>query len=599
MTAGGPLVQIVILWPRRKECHLGLFARRLVSSELEPVLGDGTWALAYLPVVFVTRTGDEVAYDGRVLKPQAGTASRLQLLCKTSALRRARVRIPICVDAETVVKVFIDGELVRVTALAPVASGRRTIRILVQDVTRWTEGREATPLHLQFSSNDQSDSLFILLSEDLPHCRPMLLQRGGGRYAWTSALYFLLAWTNLLTVAVVALANLRIQDATLRTYAVLGTCVMWIAGLLGLPDLAKIPVRTWIRRLFAATHPVAGGFLLRRRRELALAALAGVLVASGAAFQQIVHCYWVRQRYTSLIREGLRLSDDVSPAAVAALELVPWRREAQILVERSAFEARQAANREDRFRRVAASLDEAPGLEAAIRSALSNQLPPYLVASPALSNPVVWYASLIIEGESFGENRLVEKAKSLLRSSNDPEATLLLANLEITDKTIDGDVQEQRVKDLERRLKSTTIPLTLLGTHSYLAACDMLAGYHLAGCEKEAASYWLENELRARAKAGGETLWLRPPEKFTAYYLFALYGGMTNANVDRESPGARRAQRLAVHNDCDYRAEFRRIAETSASQFSKREGWEKGTVIAQIGRLEAFLEDSLNQGWRY
>jgi hypothetical protein len=588
---------------RNPEGDLGLFTRKLISRELEPVLEEsGNWTRAYLPVTFFTGRGGQVRYRGRVLKPQAGTGSRLQLLCKTTALRRARVRIPICVKGNTVVKVFVDGELARVATLAPITSGQFTLRILVQEVTRWTEASEATLLQLQFSYDDQSDSVFVLQSEDQPKCRPTLLQRRGGRYVWTSALYFLLSWANLLTVAVVALANLRIQDETLRTYAVLGTCVMWIAGLLGLPDLAKIPVRAWIRRLFAATRPLSGSWFVQRRRELAIVALTGVLVASGSAFIEVVQCYWVRQRYTSLIRQGERSKDDISPAAIAALKLVPWRREAQILIERSAFEARNVANQDERFRRIAAGVDDTPGVYAAIRSALSNQLPSYLVVdSPPIINPIVWYASLIIEGESDRESRLVQKAVALLSAHDDPESELFLAVLEMTDRRVAMDEREQRAKRLEDRLESATVPNQLLKTHSYLFAADTLAGFHLAGCEKDAASDWLRNELRARAAHSdrGETLWLRPPEKFIAFYLFALYGGMTDANVDQQSFGARRAKSLAYRDDCDFRLEVGRIAETFSSQFKKREKWENGTVFAQISRLKEFLEESLAQGWRY
>ena len=578
---------------------MGLLSKDLISRELEPVLDDtGTWARTNLQVPLTTRRGVGARYSGSVLRPQAGTGSRLQFLCKTTALRPARVRIPICVNAETVVKVFVDDHFTRQVTLKPGAAGSFMLRILAQDVTPWTEAREVAVVQLQFSSGNQSDSPFILLSDEQPQCRPLLLQRRGRRYTWMSALYFFLAWANLLTLSVVALATFETHQEALGNYAVLGTCLVWLAGLLGLPDLARIPVRAWVRRTFAATHPVNSGLLGRRRRQLAMVVLVGVLALSGVPFTQVMSCSWVRHQYTRLIDEAQESSTNVNPAALAALRLAPWRKEAQILVEKAVFAERAGG---ESFRQVAATLSDDTDVYKVIEQAARLNRPPgYLKAkSPAVGNPVVWYASVIIEGETENDTKQLDKAKSLLQLNADPESQLLLDTLKFAyfPSDGDGDEQEKLVKTLETQLFGPHKPQGyLLSTHAYLFACDSLFHYHLQGCEKDAALKCLEAELSARARADDRTLWLRPPDKFTAFHIFRNYGGMNDPTFTHGNMGTKEAKKL-IDACPDFLPDFNQIH--AFQTFSTREGWERNTVFAEGFVLRERINNLLAEGWRY
>jgi hypothetical protein len=79
--------------------------------------------------------------------------------------------------------------------------------------------------------------------------------------------------------------------------------------------------------------------------------------------------------------------------------------------------------------------------------------------------------------------------------------------------------------------------------------------------------------------------------------MFVLYGNWSGGGVDREGEGPKRVIRL-TEEKCDYRSEFKAISK-SYSQFENAEAWKKGTVLAQIDRLNEYLEDSLSKGWRY
>jgi len=601
------------VWQKRHDTVIIMLMASRVRA-LEPVLRNtGNWIQDFQAVAFLSRRR-EVSYSGRVLKPRAATGSRLEFDCRTTALRRARVRIPVCVNDKTFVKLFVDDHLVKLVTLTPVASGRFTLRFLSHDITRWTEAAESVRVQLQFVSENQSDSLFILQSEDQPQCRPAVVQRGGGAHLWKSACFFVLAWLNFLAGAIVVLAVVKIENESFGYYAVLVTCVVWLAGLLGLPDLANVPVRSWIRRLFGATHPGASGWVGRHRRELALAALVSVLAISSVEAARIVHTYWIRHRYTALVRGALQARATIDPA-IAALKLAPWRREAQILIQRWAFDARSQAPNE-RFREVAAKLGDDPDVEKAVRTALSDEAPSYVspkdLADDAVGNPVPWFASLLIEGESQDEHRFMDRAKTLVESAHDSESALLKSYF-LMKTTIDGDVQERESAELHRSLES--FDLKNYKTDTYLFLADFLFVYHLGGCEADEGEEWLKRELKTRSNSRGTELWFRPPEKFIAYYLFKLYGDKKsmNTSVDGDkksmSPGEKNALETVddpwpgsgLDKRCDSTFDFVSRFKQVAAQYPDlvpREGWLKNTVF-ESPNMTNYLEQLLVRAWRY
>jgi hypothetical protein len=474
------------------------------------------------------------------------------------------------------------------------------MRMFVQNLSRWTEACGAVDIQLRFSSYGQPRAPIVLLSEEQPHCKPALIQRWTAAHALTAASFFVLAWTTILLLAVVLLAYVPIQSDSFRIFGVVITSATWIAGLLGITDLARIPVRAWIRQLFGATHPEMGGVLQRHRRFIAISVLAAVFLLSASVAQLVIRGYWIRLQYTSLIFNG---TNDIDPA-IEALKLVPWRTEAPILLERAAWEIRSAGGpqQENRFRSIAERLADSNVDEVMRGVASSNQRPFYLDGSPpVVSNPIAWYASFIIEGEGFNDDKLVNKAMALLRSSADKntESKLVLDRLDSANE-LNGKVQSKKVKDFESWLDDSDFPSALLSTHSYLAACDFLFGYHLLGCEKTDATTWLAAELSARSQHNGdsEILWLRPPEKFNAYYMFALNGYLTNAGVDLDGPAATRVRKLTPIG-CDYSSDFHREISTRFTAFQDKSEWEKGTMIGALEHLEPYLQESLKKGWRY
>jgi hypothetical protein len=593
------------------------FCRNRVSSDrIEPVeLDRDGWSREYLHATLVDHQGVETPYDGPVLKASAATGHSIQFTCRTTVLRRTRVRIPICISTNTVVRLSVNGKLVRTASLSATPNGRLTCRWLVQNVTRWTEGREINQLKLSFSYDGQPQTPIVLICDPHPKCQPVLIQQWTWRYAGVSMLFFVLAWATLLTLAIVILANLHIKDATFRSYAVLGACAAWIAGLLGVPDLARIPVRAWMRQMFGATRADITSFTGKQRRSLAIVTLAVGFLPSAIIAVRIVQCYRVEQDYRSLIHAGMadmRKQDygQISPNVFKALRHVPWRPEAQALIEFAVWKKREVTNVP--FREIAGSVG-AKEVEAAIRSAPPLDHLPFYLDGTVRSNPVSWYASIMIEGGKDDNERtkLVERAIDLLQARSDDESQLQLANLRL-DNDDDADLKERDADRLGKLFDS--IGGNLMSTHTYLAACDALVGYYLFRCETKEAAGWVHREFSARFSNNSDVHWIRPPQKFLLFYMSALYGdskGFSDSTMEqakrakclaeRKDCDIDQAQFMSVFShgrDCDFRSTFRGILD-DYKDFKTIDGWKKGTIWVDKLDLNSYLEQTLSQGWSY
>jgi hypothetical protein len=180
----------------------------------------------------------------------------------------------------------VNGKFVRDIPIAAAVGGPLAYWVITQNVTRWTEGRLASRIQLLFSYGGAGGSAMIPMLEEADGCRPVLIQPWSWRYARAATLYFALAWTSILVAALLILANLGIQNSLFRFYAVLGTCATWVATLLGIPDLLRIPVRQWIRGLFASTRPHTVGIAGKRSREITLVCMAAWTGWTGTGLEQ-------------------------------------------------------------------------------------------------------------------------------------------------------------------------------------------------------------------------------------------------------------------------------------------------------------------------
>jgi hypothetical protein len=589
------------------------------QRRLEPGGVDGDqWQRQFVDISF-TSNDREMKYQGYVLVSLPGPAHTLEFEFKTSALRPAEIDIPLRFSSNASVGLFINDELIKTFEFPASQEPTLLIQHLTMNVTKWTEPRETSRLRLVISYNSQQATTTVLLGDARSELGPGVGQKWIWSYAFQSLLFFALAWSCIVGLAILILAHIQPLGDTFRFYAVLIAVLTWIAGVIGLPDVAKIPLRPMLRRLYSKTRSSSdASSLLRSRRVVWLFSLflSFVLVSCGVGV--VVYCLSIRQYYSSLIHRALEESNkDARDITIRqALSLLPWRKEAQMFFESEAYKQRDAEDMSE-FREYIRKFEMDQDVkQAIIKAPDSDHLPFCLTKSRStafLSDPVVWYANTIIEGEGFTETPLMNEAISLLTTRKDPVAQIQLRNMKLGQMLANEDVKDSELDNGANELRELLEQnYNSRGTHEYQAACDTLAGYYLRTCDPEAASKnlekaaeWYKKELSARkhqTSHNGEPLWLRPPDKLVLFYMFGSRWKMTGES-------ATNARCLLDFNackdpieetkPCDFESTFDKELASPNADYQKESTWTKGTVRDANLKLSLVIEDSLKKGWRY
>ena len=556
--------------------------------------------------------GDRIIdYQGHVLIAVPDTAHEITFAVKTSALRPAEIDIPLQFPARASVRLFVNDELVETLEFS-YSNDPSRIHHLTKDITRWTESRQSSRVQLFISYFGEQATTTILLDAHNSQLEPKLIQKWSWAYGLQSLFFFAFAWSSIVGLAIILLAHLQPLGDTFRFYAVVIAVISWVAGVLGLPDAARIPLRSMLRSLYSRTNSKSSSSsFYNRRRPLWLASLflVSVLVGSGAG--AVIYCLAIRQYYSSLIYQALDESDWGAKQTKIrqALRLLPWRKEAQMLFENQAYDMRKREDMEN-FRRTIREFARDQDVKQAITNAPDeNHLPLCLTKSAGstfLNDPVVWYASTIIEGEGFQEKQLMNEAVSILATRRDPvaqmqlqktELELALANEAADDSEVDTKADALR-KQLEQHYESR-------GTYVYQSACDTLGFYYLRNCDRELASKWYGEELSARDHQSSDTepRWLRPPDKLMLFYMFASYWNMNGEDVGMANCLLQNGTcnpPIDEQDRCDFKSMFEEKLRNPNKDYQEKSAWTKNTVVEDGGRkLRGALEISLKKGWRY
>jgi hypothetical protein len=206
-------------------------------------------------------------------------------------------------------------------------------------------------------------------------------------------------------------------------------------------------------------------------------------------------------------------------AARRAFILLPWRKEAQILLDANAYRLRTDASMPALRRFVKSFVDDDRVKRAAEDTLHKSGLPvPLEGLAPQrwLSDPVVWYASLLPEAEEENETDHLKSAVAELANRDPreqfPQAYLLRTSLNLQLQIEDEDARHRLRRDLIDFLyKDEEARLTTF--HEYQVACDMIAVSFLHDCDHETANDWFARELKAR-----EELCMRAIQCGTAHH---------------------------------------------------------------------------------
>lgn len=597
--------------------------RGIVREALRPVApGLDEWTRKVVSTALVTTDGSRLDYQGEALvsTPDAGHFVEFEL--KSSPLRRSRLHVPLSVSRDATVSLSINGERVSTAALKASADKAPLLHHLTDEVTGWAEGEETVRLRLNFFYQGKSGRTTILLDGTRPEWSPHLVQEWAWRYALPAVAFFVMAWLAVAEVATLILAHFRFFGDTARDFAVLVNVVVWIVPLLGLPVLSNIPLRPMMRKLYGRT---------RRRRAPALAALAALFVSAGAGVGVVSYCWWKRHQYVTLIDQALKSSEnDRMEYARRAFVLIPWRKEAQILVERQVYRLRNSEDMRVYKERVARFVSDEEVMSAVRTAPGRDGLPVYITDDDrTLSDPVFWYASILPEKDAADNPATLNRAIALLSSRDDPLSLIQRKSLEFHlralqsraavdggDPAAAGGLQETyrgAARELGELLETYSEDLNVSASFPYQIACDALGTYYINLCRAGGGAplykdswKWFRKVLQARSQQSSLSktqVWHRPPEKLDLYYMLC-----PECRETSEEGKARAAIFVANFRYCycqanniawrDCPADAFAKTLDSYSNFMKRDAWRGGTVLTSEVPSEV-KNGLLSEGWRY
>jgi hypothetical protein len=231
----------------------------------------------------------------------------------------------------------------------------------------------------------------------------------------------------------------------------------------------------------------------------------------------------------------------------------------------------------------------------------TRELPLPLEGTPPqrwLSDPVVWYASLLPEAEGENETVLLKSAVAELayrrpRNKEYPQAYLWGTSLSLQLQMKDEGARNRLRSELIEFLYADKDAL-LRTLHEYQVACDIVAVSFLHDCMHEDADYWFSRELQARERTSyeGYPLWHRPPQKLVLYHIFVSY-----SNIDESGSDLGRRTLDATKGCPPYRATFEKKLLKENSSMKSPEAWMKNTTLN--ANLESLVNSTLQMGWRY
>jgi len=557
------------------------------------------WRREVLDARLISGERKPVDYFGDALVSLPAGGHGIDFSFDNSLFAKTTVHFPLYVSAHAVARLSVNGGPSGTYDIQASVDGVPLLHDLSANVFEWSGEGRTSIVRLRISHGRDQGSATILNNPEEEEYSPRALQDRTFLSVARPTLFFSLAWGSVLAWAIVLVANVHILDDTLRFYATLTVVGGWIASVLGLPGLAKIPLRSVVRRAYASTQD---------RLLAAGALLIGLFCVGAVGAVRVLSALTLRYVYTSLIRTSLSQGTAADPAGVArAFAMLPGRREAQILFERHAYTLRTQPGVLAMHAYVKNFVAN-PAVKAAVEAAASaTQMPSALKDSPDpqwFYDPIVWYASVLPEAEDSSDTTLTRYAVQLLElrapPETHPEAYLLRQSLELRLQQDDREAVRRIQKELTAFV-GTTREASYFGTFEYELACDRLAASYVRACKPYEATYWFQNELNARRQRNsnsGDTIFHRPAHKLLLYHLFMSYSHVEESGEDVAARILDDVPRGSV-NCQPYRQTFvaNVLNDPRYVAYKDRGAWLQQTIVDTS--LESLLNASLAMGWRY
>jgi hypothetical protein len=544
-----------------------------------PKSKDEQWSRTVIDSTIGEQVGSWTFYEGEALTSESLQMGRLltgEFECST--FNPARIQIPIAVSAPARLVISCNGKLVWSGDLDGSPSNPK-LRLIKVDITNAKEPVAVSELQLQFIFENQPGTIWILFQHH-EYGGPVVIEDHKTPYFAFSAWFHAAAWGSILSALIVALSFSRIFGDP--RYAAPAALVGAIAGYFGLRDVSKLQLKKRLRRMYGSARGPRG--------SIVMAILSVLLLATTLGAGTCVYVEWRRFDYTNQITNYLDGQVRDPRILREAFVREPWRREAQILFEQLAFSQRSIRSSFPEWMRF---ITDDPEVEAAINNASS--IPIYL-SDTALtaSDPTLWLASMLPEGDGKDEWSRTDRAIALLSKGKGCGATLQAIVLQI--ERLQND--EEAVKGMWSELEQRTRECAALDGSSYgvQLALDMLGQKEIVDDNPAGAVQRFQQLLSFRSRAPESTgLSWRIPDKFALFHMFRYYFDPTDSTAD---PVNTLAKPLLVCKGFDSMFTEKIYKSESNKKFRGLEGWREGTILDDRLKPEK-IKQMLNEGWRF
>ena len=602
---------------------------KTLTRKLKPLdMESGRWLQHVINFVLKDSDGNQITYQGDAITSIPGENHSIEFEVGTSFHRPSEINLSLFVSSDTLVKLYVNGSKLEpheydqgseVLKLAASDDEIPLVHDITQDITKWVEGSSQSRVKLYFFCEAAQTTVTILAGGEHPELKSTLRQKWSWRYALQSIAFFTLLFLSALGLLILAGAHSRPLGETFQYYAVITAVLTWLIAFLGVFAQVRISLLPAVRQLYSRT---------RNRRGLSLIAFSLLFVTVAVGVGTVGYCLRQRQRYSALIQRAMEGSpEDDDEAIRQAFILIPWRREAQILFERRAFDSRDAADMRTFRRYVIDFVTQKEIIEAVNRAENLRSLPFYLTEEEStLSDPLVWYTSLLPESDAEGEMKGLDDAIKMLSTAVSPQAAMQRMSFQLTLLTKLTDRAESEEAKSEYRRKSEEVAnelKELLKQHTgksdgasfpYQVGCDSLGTYYIRLCSSkdkglyEEALSWFKKEVHSRNQVvtlSKNRFWHRPPDKLVLYYMLCPQCSTTG--------GGRKTGEsfLNNYNYCYcikneiWKSETARCAEDwfkkqmeDYPEYQKKDAWFKNSILNQ--QVDSDIRNNLlGQGWRY
>lgn len=196
--------------------------------------------------------------------------------------------------------------------------GIETLQVCEIDVTKYAEQFDQLTIELSVKFDSETDNFIFFPTESEKKSTIRYVENQS--YQIQSILWSVFSWGLIQAIGVLIVANISLSQDSKLVY-VFGVVTAWMVSISGLPDIANIPIKKYLRVLYSWSYDF---------RKIFLSIVSVIFLISIVFETHFIFTLYLKHKYETLLTEYLSTNEE--EYIIEAFELLPWRKEAQILI---------------------------------------------------------------------------------------------------------------------------------------------------------------------------------------------------------------------------------------------------------------------------